>query len=64
MAKKNCKKTLRNYTFIGYSEKLQHIPGNREGHVHVYDGACAQVRPEKALIFHLWLTFTVCTSTK
>lgn len=35
---------------IGYSEKLQHIPGNREGHVHVYDGMCTQVRLEKAYL--------------
>lgn len=44
---------------IGCYEKLQHIPGNLEGHVQVQDYVYAQGRNKRALIFHFWLTFTV-----
>lgn len=37
-------------------EKLQHIPGILEGHVHAQGCVYAQDKLKKALTSHLWLT--------
>ena len=46
---------------IGGFEKLQHILGLLEGHMHVHSSAHAQERPVTDLISHLWLTLRLCT---
>ena len=42
------------------TEKLQHIPGDLEGHTHVKD-KCMPRKDEKALASHLWMTLRLCT---
>lgn len=49
------KEKLGNEVSIGFFEKLQHIPGTLEAHVHFQDCAYAQETPEKVLLSYLWL---------
>lgn len=44
---------------IGRFEKLQNIPWNLLGHAPVQGCTYAQERPEKTLIYHLWLTLGI-----
>lgn len=49
---------------IGRFEKLQNIPWNLLGHAPVQGCTYAQERPEKTLIYHLWLTLGIFTRRK
>lgn len=50
--------------------KMQHLPGNLEGHTctmgcgHAQGSACAQEGSEEALSSHLWPTLRLCASKK
>lgn len=51
---------FRNKNFV----KLSPISGTLEAHTHAQSRVYAQKRPEKALIFHFYLTFRHRTSRK